>query len=196
MSAGSGRAAVIAVHPEATDDPRTIRWVVPAGTFTFVGTPRAVPAGLQALLDDGSLTAIVVEPASLLTSTDGDWRTLGAPVRSALVRALADPPGWLAPAGTPPVPGAVLAAAVEQVIAGEVGGYVRSHGGTARLVRVEGSVATIALSGACSDCPARGATLGLRFGRAVAALCPGAEVVLEENGRPLLLRWGRRGPST
>ena len=67
MSAGSGRAAVIAVHPEATDDPRTIRWVVPAGTFTFVGTPRAVPAGLQALLDDGSLTAIVVEPASLLT---------------------------------------------------------------------------------------------------------------------------------
>lgn len=178
-----------ATHPEATGDPRTIRWVIPAGTLSFVGTPRAVPAVLQALVDDGSLTGVAVEPAAVLLTADGDWRTLGAPVRTALLAALTEPEGW-----QPPARGAsVLAAAVEEVIAGEVGDYVRSHGGAARLVRAEGSLATIALEGACSGCPARGATLGLRFGRAVEELCPGAEVMLEENGKPLLLRWGRRG---
>lgn len=191
----------LSVHSEATEDPRTIRWVVPAGTFDFVGSPRVVPPALQALRDDGTLTRIVVEPAAVLLSTDGDWRTLGGPVRTALISALAEPSGWQPATGQDALPGAVLAAAVEQVIAGEVGAYVRSHGGSAHLVRVEGTVATIALDGACADCPARGATLGLRFGHAVEALCPGAEVVLEENGRPLLLRWGRRpgagrGPSS
>ncbi|QGF23386.1 NifU family protein [Raineyella fluvialis] len=181
-------AAVVALHPEATADPHTIRWVVPAGTLPFVGAPKAVPAALQALRDGGTLTSIVVEPTAVLLSTDGDWRTLGAPVRKALAEALAEPSGWVAPAQ----PGSVLASAVEEVIAGEVGEYVRSHGGRARLMRVEGSVATIALDGSCSSCPARGVTLGLRFGKAVDALCPGAEVVLEENGKPLLLRWGRR----
>lgn len=190
----SPAAPTVAVHPEATADPRTIRWVVPAGTFDFVGAPRVVPGALQALLDDGTLSSVVVEPAAVLTTAPAAdaWRTLGARVRTALIRALADPAGWLPPTGSASLPGSVLAAAVEEVIAGEVGAYVRSHGGSARLVRIEGSIATIALDGACSDCPARGATLGLRFGRAVAALCPGAEVVLEENGRPLLLRWGRR----
>lgn len=181
--------APIAVHPEATADPRTVRWVVPAGTLDFVGVPQTIPAPLQALLDDGTLASLTVEPAAVLTTAayDDQWRTLGPRVRTALIDALTEPAEWRTADD-----GSVLAAAVEQVIAGEVGAYVRSHGGTARLVRVEGGVATIALDGACSDCPARGATLGLRFGRAVEALCPGAEVVLEENGKPLLLRWGRR----
>ena len=210
MSPSPSAAPTVAVHPEATADPRTSRWVVPAGTFDFVGAPRVVPGALQALLDDGSLSAIAVEPAAVLTTagvgnpladpagpdpttdTSETWHTLGGPVRRALLAALADPTDWQAASSLDALPGAVLAAAVEQIIAGEVGAYVRSHGGSAQLVRVEGSVATIALDGACSGCPARGATLGLRFGRAVEALCPGAEVVLEENGVPLLLRWGRR----
>lgn len=179
-------AHAVPLHPEATGDPRTVRWVVPAGTLGFVGEPRLLPPALRALVDDGTLTAVLVEPAAVLLTTDRDWRTVGAIVRTALAAALADPAGWQPPAR----PASVLGAAVEEVIAGEVGAYVRSHGGSARLVKVEGSRATIALEGACSGCPARGATLGLRFGRAVGALCPGAEVVLEENGKPLLLRWG------
>lgn len=181
---------MIPLHPEATADPHTIRWVVPAATLDFIGTPQSVPAPLATLLAEGTLTALTVEPAAVLTTSDGDWRTLGARVRTVLAESLADPAGWRAPTEHAPV----LAAAVAEVIAGEVGEYVRSHGGTARLVGVEGSLATIALDGACASCPARGATLGLRFGRAVEALCPGAEVMLEETRRPPVFRIGpRRG---
>ncbi|SDB80365.1 Fe-S cluster biogenesis protein NfuA, 4Fe-4S-binding domain [Raineyella antarctica] len=179
---------MIALHPEATEDPRTLRWVVPAGTLDFVGVPAAVPSPLAGLLADGTLTGLVVEPAAVLTTGSGDWRTVGATVRTALVAALDEPEAWRAPADTPRT---VLAAAVEQVIAGEVGDYVRSHGGSARLVETEGSLATIALEGACSACPARGLTLDRRFSEAVAALCPGAEVRLEENGQPIWA-WLRR----
>lgn len=179
---------MIPLHPEATGDPRTVRWVVPAGTLRFVGIPQAVPAPLAALLGDGTLDRVSVEPAAVLTISGRDWRVAGPAVRTALAQALADPNGWQPPADQ----GSVLAAAVEAVIAGEVGDYVRSHGGGARLVGVEGSTATVALDGACAACPARGLTLDERFSRAVEALCPGAEVRLQEAARrPLLFRIGR-----
>ena len=179
---------MIPLHPEATGDPRTVRWVVPAGTLRFVGIPQAVPAPLAALLGDGTLDRVSVEPAAVLTISGRDWRVAGPAVRTALAQALADPNGWQPPADQ----GSVLAAAVEAVIAGEVGDYVRSHGGGARLVGVEGSTATVALAGACAACPARGLTLDERFSRAVEALCPGAQVRLEEARTPRLFRLGRR----
>lgn len=179
---------MIPLHPEATGDPRTVRWVVPAGTLGFVGEPRCVPAPLAVLLGDGTLDRVSVEPAAVLTTSGRDWRVVGPAVRTALTQALADPNDWRPPA----VQGSVLAAAVEAVIAGEVGDYVRSHGGSARLVGVEGSTATVALAGACATCPARGLTLDERFSRALEALCPGAQVRLEETPRrPLMFRIGR-----
>lgn len=184
-------AHVVPLHPEATEDPRTIRWVVPAGILGFVGVPRAVPASLADLLADVTLESIRVEPAAVLTTSAQNWRAIGARVRTALAAALEDPEGWGGPcAGEEGSVEAtsVLEAAVGQVIAGEVGAYVRSHGGSARLVSVQGDVATIALDGACSACPARGITLDRRFSEAVGALCPGAEVRLEENGQPIW-RW-------
>lgn len=172
---------MIPLHPEATHDPRTIRWVMPVGTLGFVGVPRAVPAALAALLSDGTLSAVEVEPTGVLTTSAGQWRAIGPRVRSVLAEALADPAGWTGPEH----PTSLLAAAVEEVIATEVGDYVRSHGGVARLLSVEGSVATIALEGACSACPARGMTLEQHFTEAVAARYPGAEVRLRETGGPL-----------
>lgn len=168
----------VPLHPEATHDPATIRWVVPAHTLPFVGVPRQVPGALAALLTDGTLTAIEVEPTGVLTTGPGDWREIGPRVRTVLAEALADPEGWTAPEHPPPL----LAAAVEEVIAGDVGDYVRSHGGVARLVEVHGSVATIALEGACAACPARGMTLEQHFADAVAERVPGAQVRLKETG--------------
>lgn len=204
-----GQPSSVPLHPEATEDPRTIRWVVPAGLLDFVGVPRIVPAPLADLLADGTLVSVRGEPAAVLATSDQPWRSVGPRVRTALAAALEDPEGWVGPGngvgtgdGGSVVGGsvvgdlggaeAVLEAAVRQVMTGEVGAYVRSHGGEARLVSIEGAVATIALSGACSACPARGMTLEARFARAVEALCPGAQVRLEERAVP----FPRRGLRT
>ena len=100
---------MIPLHPEATGDPRTVRWVVPAGTLRFVGIPQAVPAPLAALLGDGTLDRVSVEPAAVLTISGRDWRVAGPAVRTALAQALAVPIGWQPPADK----GSVLASAVE-----------------------------------------------------------------------------------
>ena len=175
--------AALALHPESVDGrPDTLRWVTRAAdALGFVGAPAAVPVPLAALLAGGGpsartspavLSGVAVEPGAVLTTLAPGlaWRAEGARVRSALSLALAEPSGWAAPAGA----GAddVLAAAVEQVIAGEVGEYVRSHGGAITLVRVAAGSAEVALSGACTHCPAAGLTLDRRVESAVRARYP------------------------
>jgi len=154
------------LHPERTDDPQTVRSVIPAGLLDFVGSLTSVPQRVAALLDDGTLTAVRAEPSALLTSLapGRQWRLEGERVRGALEVALGEP-GWSGVGGG-------LAVAVNQVIAGDVGDYLRSHGGSARLVGVEGDDAIVELMGACGNCPARGLTLELRFASALRRLYP------------------------
>lgn len=187
---------MIPLHPETTEDPTPLRWVIPAGVLDFVGTPARVPAPLGALLDAGTIAALDVGPAAVLVTLGPgrSWRSDGPGVRTALAAALEHPGGWTCDGDAQDL----LAAAVEQVIAGEVGDYVRSHGGSARLVEVAGHDVTIALDGACADCPARGTTLDERFRHALTALYPDlGELRLEQQRRSRLVslgsRIGRRG---
>ena len=166
--------AALALHPEVVDGSAdTLRWVTRAAdALGFVGAPARVPAPLAALLDDGTLSGVGLEPGAVLTTLGAGraWRAEGATVRSALARALAEPSGWTAPAGAGDDD--VLAAVVEQVVAGEVGEYVRSHGGQITLVRAAGGSAEVALSGACTHCPAAGLTLDQRVEGAIRARYP------------------------
>lgn len=170
----SAAGTVLALHPEAVDGGAdTLRWVTRAAdALGFVGVPAAVPTPLAALLDDGVLSGVALEPGAVLTTLGAGraWRAEGSRVREALVRALAEPSGWAAPAGSGGDD--VLAAVVQQVIAGEVGDYVRSHGGAITLVRAAGGRAEVALSGACTHCPAAGLTLDQRVEAAVRARYP------------------------
>ncbi len=182
----------VPLHPEATDDPRTVRWSVPADLLTVAGTPARVPAPLQGLLDDGTVARVDVQAGGVRTTlAAGDWAAAGPRVRRALEASLVRPEEWAAgdPGAGPDVDELLLASAVRQVIAGEVGDYVRSHGGSARLVEVSGNRATIALDGACAHCPARGSTLQDRFVRAVRALYPRLErLSLRETSRRPVFR--------
>lgn len=164
----------VALHPEAVDDDAaTLRWVTRAAdALGFVGVPAAVPAALADLLSGSTLTAVAVEPGAVLTTLGAGrtWRAEGAGVRQALSTALGTPGEWSAPAGA--TRDDVLAAVVAQVLAGEVGEYVRSHGGEITLVRVADDAVEVALSGACTHCPAAGLTLDQRVEAAVRAGYP------------------------
>lgn len=167
--------AVVPVHPESVpDDPRTLRWVFPAGTLGFVGMPAEVPTLLRHLLDDGTVEVLTVEPAAVrITLGAGqEWREQGARVRDALQAALAAPEQWQAQPTAAPGDD-VLRAAVHQVLDGEVGDYIRSHGGQVTLLSAHESEVEVQLSGACRHCPASDITLTERLEGGVRALYPG-----------------------
>ena len=163
----------IALHPEAVDgEPLEVRWVVPAGTLPFVGQALSVPEPLQMLVQSGVLTSIVIEPTAIRTrlAPDRDWRLSGSAVRDAVADAAAAPDEWVPRDGSGG--DAVVRAAVEQVLAGEVGAYVRSHGGSLELEAVHEGVIKMRFAGACAHCPASDYTLTHRFEAAVRARCP------------------------
>ncbi|MGN6521896.1 MAG: NifU family protein [Actinomycetes bacterium] len=144
--------ALVPLHPEAVDE-RTVRWVIPAGVLTFVGSPTTVPSGLAALVADGTIVGLVVEPSAVLvTLAPGhSWRGDGAAVRAALQQALTQPEQWSPPAGSSRDD--LLKAAALELVDSAVGDYVRSHGGSIAVLAASDGVVEVRLSGTCAHCP-------------------------------------------
>jgi Fe-S cluster biogenesis protein NfuA len=166
-------AGTVATHPEATADPQVIRWVVPTGTIGVLGAVSRAPGELGALLRDGTLASIDVHTTGIdiALPVGHEWREYGQPVRTALLHALSSPAEWAAQ--TPVTADDELRAAVLQVLGGAAGDYIRSHGGTAEVISVQGGCVEIRLSGTCSHCPAAGVTLHERLEVAIRELAPG-----------------------
>ncbi|WP_148616450.1 NifU family protein [Nocardioides rubriscoriae] len=183
----------MAIHPEpVAGDPTAVRWVMPAGTLPFVGAPAALPPELQTLVDDGTVTRVEVEPDAVRVAIAAgrSWRVVGGRVRSALVAALGDASAWRGPGGADRDD--VLRMAVEQVIAGDVGDYVRGHGGRISLLDVRGGRVEVALGGACAHCPSSDLTLTQRFEVAVRARCPDVTEVVTRDEPGASGETGRR----
>lgn len=177
---------MIPIHPEAVADaPDTLRWVMPAGTLGFVGTPADVPAPLRDLYAAGVLAPpLVVEPSAVLLriGAQRSWRTEGARVRTALQAALAQPDAWRPPADASSDD--VLRSAAQEVLAGDLADYVASHGGRIDILDVTDGRITISLGGACAGCPASGLTVQRRFEAAVRRRCPGLREVVAQEEAP------------
>lgn len=145
----------VPLHPERVDgSDRELRWVIPAGTLPFVGQPVRMPAVVQALVDDGTIEAVTVEPVAIRTrlGVDRSWRVEGPRVRTALQSGAAAVQEWAAVEDSGG--DAVLRMAVHDVIEGEVGAYIRSHGGALELLDVHDGVVEVRFDGACAHCPA------------------------------------------
>ncbi len=173
----------IPVHPEpVADDPATVRWVVPAGLLTIVGTPATLPPSLDELVRDGVVDSVIVESSAVrVTLASGHtWRADGARVRSALLADLELPTAWSA--AEPTSDDDVLRAAAGEVLDGDVGAFVASHGGALRVVDVTDGVITVDLAGACSHCPAADVTLTDRFADAVRVRAPHLREVRAADG--------------
>jgi Fe-S cluster biogenesis protein NfuA len=163
----------VATHPEAVPgDDRALRWVTQAGLFEFIGEIAHAPDALQALVDDGTLVRVEVEPAAVLTSIGlgRTWRDEGARVRTAICTALETPLMWVA--RDPGELDDIVRMAVVDAIAGDSGKFIRSHGGEVELVSVHGGDVQVRLGGACEHCPAFAFTLSSRFEADVRARCP------------------------
>ncbi len=140
----------VRLHPEATADPLTLRWVTDAVT---VGP---LPE-LQALLDDGTLTDVEFGDGQIRTrlAPQRSWADDGPRVRSALFQGLSR------------VADGSLEGRVAEVLRREVAPYVDSHGGEIDIVSLKDGVLTVALGGACGHCTLRGATLRNQVANAV-----------------------------
>lgn len=170
----ASESVLVPVHPEpVVDDAQSLRWSMPAATLDFVGVPSELPTALQRLLDEKVLSCLTVEPAAIRTRLDDGltWRDHGARVRTALQTALAAPEQWRTGSSAPPAD-ELLTLAVQQVIDGDVGDYIRSHGGRVELVSARDHEVEIQLSGACSHCPASDVTLTDRLETGIRVLYP------------------------
>lgn len=187
--------ALVPVHPEAVaDHPQRLRWVAPVSGLGFVGAPSRMPPHLTALLADGTLAGVVVTASAVVTTLGAgrSWRVEGGRVRDAVQLGVGDPRAWAPPPGASPDD--ALRLAVLEVVAGDVGAYVRSHGGQIELERVADGAVEVRMSGACSHCPAADVTLSGRFETALRALHPQVREVTAHVGGAELPGGARRLP--
>lgn len=161
---------MIGIHAErVADDDRVVRWVVPAGSLP-VGRVRRAPGRLGEMLSEGTFSDALTEHTAVwLWLRDGQsWTKAGPAVQSALRDAVGDRAGWV----VEPAPGEVLERVTADLLAGTVGDFVRSHGGSVTAQPAGGDAVAVQLGGACEHCPAAGYTLRARLLGELRRRCP------------------------
>lgn len=160
---------VIGIHAERVGvDDRAVRWVV-TGAALPVGRVTRAPGRLGEMLCEATFSDALTERSAVwLWLREGlSWSTCGGEVRAALRDALDDPAGWV----VEPAPGDVLEHLTADLLAGSIGDFIRSHGGSVQAQRCGDEVA-VRLGGACEHCPAAEHTLRLRLLEALRGRCP------------------------
>jgi Fe-S cluster biogenesis protein NfuA len=161
---------VIGIHAErVAGDDHVVRWVVPAGTLP-VGRVRAAPGPLGEMLSEGTISDALSEHTAVwLWLREGlSWATSGRAVQSALREALADPAGWV----VEPAAGEVLQRVTADLLAGSVGDFVRSHGGSVTARPAGDDAVAVQLGWACEHCAAAEFTLRARLLGELRRRCP------------------------
>ncbi len=169
------------MHAEpVVTDPAALRWVV--SERLPVGRLNDAPGDLGALLREGVIAAATVEPhAVVLRLSDGyQWSEMGERIRRALTDALGRTGGWDVCGDDD----AIVRQIVDEVLAGNVGDFVRSHGGEIDTVSVSAGVVEVELKGACRGCRAAGDTLHQRLETAIRARYPDLVEVRDTTTQP------------
>ncbi len=168
------------LHPQITDDPRLLRWLI--GTRHL----SAVPPEVHALIEEGVLERAEVDLGEVRTwlGANRSWETDGLRVRSALFDALSGQ--------TVDVSAQELRDGIDEILAREVTPVAASHGGAIKVHSVHDGVLTVELSGACLGCPLSGRTLGDLITRSVQARYPQIREVEAAQPRRTWLKLRRR----
>ena len=175
---------VVPIHPLATPDPEVLRWVIPDGLLSFSGQVAHAPSLLEALLDDGTLASVQVEPGAVLTllGAGRSWSVEGTRVRTALLDALNAPGRWRGAETAHAVgPDEALEAAAREIADGPVDKIARNHGGSFTVRSVHDGVVSVGLEGACHDCPAAVVTMHARFEHLLRRRCPWLKEVRKDS---------------
>jgi len=172
----------VALHPERTADPRTLRWQV-VGRLLDLG-----PEAFDELVDRGVLTAVTVGPDNITTTlaVGRSWADVAVLVRSTVAAAVA---GARSRARQDSLddPDAALSLAARRVIDEEISPYAAGHGGGVELRSVHDGVVEVALAGACRGCPIAPLTVQGRLAGRLRAEAPWLDAVRiapASRGRP------------
>jgi len=171
------------MHAETVaGDRHAVRWVLPGSSLPS-GRLREAPGALGALLAAGTLQEVRTEPhgVTMRLAEGRTWRDEGDPVRAALAAALDEVGAWV----VEPDEDGTLVRVAQDVLAGPVGDYVRSHGGLVTVTGAHDGILALVFDGACSGCPASGVTLHSRIESAVRERYPAVREVRDTSaGRP------------
>lgn len=187
----------VPMHPEmVTGDEQTVRWVLPPGAVPFVGPARSAPGALGELLVSGVIQEIACESCAVLLklATTERWADRLPQVREALSAAIVNR-AWQPYDEGQCSDDAVLTAAVREVLAGQAGDYVRSHGGAVTVASVAEGRVEVTFEGTCGHCPATGITLHDRLETEVRRKHPALQEISATNtghGGPRLFSIRRR----
>ncbi len=152
----------VALHPERTDDERTLRWRVRHTLDPEPGLP--LPEPFDALLTSGVLVRVSVglDRVDTTLSPGRSWSRDGAAVRTAVAIAVRQNEDRLDAAG-PAERDTVLARVARQVVEAVVTPIATAHGGRIEVLRAQDAVVVVRLAGACHGCPASAITLHQRL---------------------------------
>ncbi len=152
----------IALHPERTDDERTLRWWVRHTLDPAPGRPPPEP--LDALIADGVLAGVIIDLDRVDTTLapGRSWSQDGAVVRAAVQDAVRRHDEWL-DAASQAERDAVLARVAREVAEAVVAPVATAHGGRIEVLRAQDGVVLVQLAGACHGCPAAASTLHQRL---------------------------------
>lgn len=175
----STAATPVAVHPERTDDPFTVRWHVAGGVEATDDAVRADPY-LAQLLAAGVLSAVSARADGISTTlgVGHGWAGVGTVVREAVQHAVAS----VRSGATQADRDAALAELAARVVREETGPYAESHGGSITVLEVSDGVVRVRMDGACRGCPAANLTVQARLVQRLRTAAPWLVDVRIENG--------------
>ena len=162
----------VLMHPEATDDPRVLRWVLTGRSDSLAHAVAEPDSPLQRLVVHGTLRRATGGAGWIDTELGAghEWRDIAAEVRDAVGECAAH-------AAPRTASDADLRELAQEVLEREIAPLAGAHGGRIEIVDVEGHTVTVSLEGACHGCPAAKVTLQDRFQRTLARRIPDATVV-------------------
>lgn len=169
-------AQAVALHPEVTQDPRVVRWILTGRHDSFRDVVAAAECPLQHLVGEGILS-YVDGGAGWITTTlapGHQWRDVTSRVRNAVAECVVD-------AAPRRVTDQDLREVAQEILEREVAPVAGAHGGRIEIVGVEDHTVRVSLDGACHGCPAAKVTLQDRFQRSLARSVPDARVVEDER---------------
>ncbi|MDY3049093.1 MAG: NifU family protein [Rothia sp. (in: high G+C Gram-positive bacteria)] len=179
----------VLLHPERTDHPAEIRWVVPNYPGNLEQLASHPDGPLAQLLSSGQLLLVRGGPGQIITRAPSAeaWRELGGLVRRALEDSLAPlfeprPEEQAEAAEDLSRQEQTLRDLAPQVLDRYVRPLAGAHGGTIEITRIQGKWVWVYLDGACRGCPAATFTLQQRFERELNRRLPGSRVKEDRQG--------------
>ncbi|MDY6051279.1 MAG: NifU family protein [Rothia sp. (in: high G+C Gram-positive bacteria)] len=175
----------VLLHPEATDNPAEVRWVLPdyPGDLAMVAAHPDSP--LAELVAGGVLVSATGSAGAISTLAHSPeaWKDIAGQVRRAVedtaapvIEARAGAQQQSSNSALSAQDSALLADVAPQVLERYVRPLAGAHGGTIEITRIADGAVWVYLDGACRGCPAASFTLQQRFERELNRTLPGVKV--------------------